>query len=227
LLPLHFPVGSGLQLVTAFEVVTENFLLLYHRMHLQLGVMNRFVLYIQDFSASPGKTWEEKGLKHFRETYGPDELHHLETGVYNLLYNILKKYAETAYIFVDAKTNTHRSASCVCLALMDNIPLDQPLLHMKFLIRTILTLDGVWFNFDQIFVALYLFYFQTHNDLVYKKVTSVIQDHLRPMTDPSQINHKVLTSNNIRTFHKYVSTTTKVFKVVITGSVQPHVGCKG
>jgi hypothetical protein len=106
------------------------------------------------------------------------------------LYNILKNYAETAYIFVDVKVNTPRSASRVWLALMDNFPLDQPLLHMKFLARTILhmstleytdgityarqvaemahmkqALDCASFNIDEIFVALQMFYFQAYSDI--------------------------------------------------------------
>jgi hypothetical protein len=52
------------------------------------------------------------------------------------------------------------------------------------------TLDGVWFNMDEIFVTLHLFYFQTQDGLVFKKVTSVITDIVRPMTDASQIDHK-------------------------------------
>jgi hypothetical protein len=32
-------------------------------------------------------------------------------------------------------------------------------------------LDDAWFNIDKIFVALRLFYFQTQDGLVYKKVT--------------------------------------------------------
>jgi hypothetical protein len=68
---------SGLPQVHDFEVFIEedHFLILFHRMHLRLGAMNRFVLYIHDFSVSPDP----------------------------LLYNIFKKYAETAYIFVEVK----------------------------------------------------------------------------------------------------------------------------
>jgi hypothetical protein len=135
---------------------------------------------------------------------------------------------------------------------MDIFPLDQPLLRMKFLARTILymsslqcpdgityasqvadmahmkqALDGVCFNFDEIFVALQLFYFQTQDGLVFKKVTSAIADIVRPLTDASQIDHKVLTAHIIRIFHEYGPSTAKAFKVATTGSAQPNPGCKG
>ena len=74
---------------------------------------------------------------------------------------------------------------------------------------------------------LWMFYFQTQDDLVYKKVASTIEDIVRPMTDSSQINHKVLTSNIIRTFNEYDTSTVKVLKVATTGSAQPNPGCKG
>jgi hypothetical protein len=89
-------------------------------------------------------------------------------------------------------------------------------------------LDGEWFNMDEISVTLQLFYFQTQDDLVYKKVTPTIEDLVRPMTDASHINHKLLTTTIIRTFNEYGdTTTTKTFKVATTGSVQPNPGCKG
>ena len=72
-----------------------------------------------------------------------------------------------------------------------------------------------------------MFYLQTQHELVYKKVTSVIEDIVRPMTDPSQIEHKVLTSTVIPTLKEYDSTNDKVFKVATTGSSQTHPGCKG
>jgi hypothetical protein len=77
-------------------------------------------------------------------------------------------------------------------------------------------LDVVWFNIDEIFVALQMFYFQTQDGLVYKKVTSTIEDIVRPMTDPSQIDHKELTATVIRKFEEYDSTTghTLVTKMV-------------
>jgi hypothetical protein len=86
-------------------------------------VMNRFVFYLQDFSVSSDQTWDEKRIQHFRGTYGPDELYRLENAVYTLLHNILKEHAQTAYIFVDVKVNTHRSVRRVWLVLMDNFPL--------------------------------------------------------------------------------------------------------
>jgi hypothetical protein len=221
---------SGLPLAHDFEAFTEedHFLLSFHRMHLRLGEMNRFVLYIHDFSASSDPTWDKKRHRHFHDTYGSDELFRLEHAVYTLLYNIFKTYAETAYIFVEVREQTHRCASRIWLDLMDNFPLDQPLLRMKFLARTILhmsslqcpdgityarqvadmanmkqALDGAWFNIDEICVALQLFYFQTQDGLVFKKVTSAIADIVRPLTDASQIDHKVLTAHIIRTFHEY------------------------
>jgi hypothetical protein len=63
-------------------------------------------------------------------------------------------------------------------------------------------LDGAWFNIDEIFVALQLFYCQTQDALVFKRVTSAIADNVRPMTDASQIDHKVLTAHIIRTFNE-------------------------
>jgi hypothetical protein len=123
-------------------------------------------------------------------------------------------------------------------------PLDQALLCMKFLDRTILhlstlkcfdgntcvcqvsemthinqELDVVWFNIDEIFVVLQMFYFQTQDGLVYKKVTSVIEDIVRPMTNPSQIDHKELTVTVIRKFKEYDSTTAYT---VVTKMVRNH-----
>lgn len=57
-------------------------------------------------------------------------------------------------------------------------------------------LDGAMFNIDEIFLALELFYFQAQEELVHKKVYyerySAIAILLRPMADPSQIDHTAL-----------------------------------
>ena len=91
------------------------------------------------------------------------------------------------------------------------------------------TLDGVMFNIDEIFLTLQFFYFQDQEDLVYKKVYTTIVNLLRPLEDPSQIDHDVLVDTVIRTFEEYVSVNVKTFKVDGTGSGSdhPHPGCKG
>ena len=73
-------------------------------------------------------------------------------------------------------------------------------------------LDRVMFNIDEIILVLQLFYFQAQDDLVYKKVHSVIVNLLHPVTNLSQIDHNVLVDTVIRVFEEYDSTDVKTFK---------------
>ena len=135
---------------------------------------------------------------------------------------------------------------------MKKYPLHQPLLRMKFLARTVFhmtslicpdgityaehvsevasmkqDLDGAMFNIDEIFLSLQLFYFQSQEDLVYKKVYTTIENLLRPFDDLSQIDHDVLIDVVIRTFEEYGSAKVRALRVGATGSAAPHPGCKG
>ena len=85
-------------------------------------------------------------------------------------------------------------------------------------------LDGAMFNIDEIFLALPT-YFQAQEDLVHKKVYSerysAIVNLLRPMTDPSQIDHTALLDTVIRVFEEYGSTNFGPFKVTVKGPPPP------
>ena len=48
-----------------------------------------------------------------------------------------------------------------------------------------------------------MFYFQSQEDLVYKKVYTSIENLLRPLEDPSQIDHDILIDVVIRTFEEF------------------------
>ena len=77
------------------------------------------------------------------------------------------------------------------------------------------------------FLALQMFYFQSQEDLVYKKVYTSIENLLHPLDDPSQIDHDVLIDVVIRTFEEYGSANVRALCVGFTGCVVPHSGCKG
>jgi hypothetical protein len=104
----------------------------------------------------------------------------LQDNIYTLLYNILKTFSETTYIFVEVKTHTHRSASRVWFVLLDYFPMTQPRCTSNSFSRTILhvtslqfpdditythhvtdmvymkqELDTVWFDIDEILVVLH------------------------------------------------------------------------
>ena len=63
--------------------------------------------------------------------------------------------------------------------------------------------------------------------LVYKKVYTVIENLLRPLDDPSQIDHDLLIDVVIRTFEEYGSAKVRVLRVGAPGSAAPHPGCMG
>ena len=120
----------------------DNFLVFHKRMNMLLGVMVRFVLYIQDFSDSPDETWDLKRFNYVRETYGPDDLFKLENAIYKLLFDILQNHAQSARIFINIRSFTHHCSRRIWLTLIAKYPLDQPVLRMKLLARTVFHIIG-------------------------------------------------------------------------------------
>ena len=131
--PNDLPKRSGIPIVSD----VDDWLLIFYRFLQLLGDMHRFVLYREDLNLSTNSPWDQQRELLWISEYGPDDLLRLEIAVYNLIQAAFKAFPAEGRIFLQFQVGHTLCASKICVALLDKIPLDSPLIRLKFLSRDI------------------------------------------------------------------------------------------